>query len=1006
MSLSQELIAKFVKVTNDRTKPQSETTLYGTITEYAGEKYVKLDGSSQLTPISTMSSTVGLTGVKANDRVMVMIKNHTAVITGNTSTPSVNQKDLDDATDGASDKITKLEILVADKVSTDAFLAATGRIDSLETNQLTVNNTLNAQSGTINELKSFNVTVTNTLEAHKGLIDDLDTKKLDAETAKITYASIEKLESIEGDFHTLESTYATFSRATAKRLDTAEATIETLDTTYAKASELLAAEARIGDLETGSAKINTLIFGSATGTSIQTSFSNSVIAQLGDAQIKSAMIENVSAAKITAGDIITDNVRVKSNDGRLIIADQTMQISDANRVRVQIGKDASNDYSINIWDASGNLMFSKGGITDSAIKEAIIRNDMVSDTANIAAYKLDIDSLFEEINGSTNTIKSTKVYLDEQKQTLDVSFKSLSSTVTSQGETITSQGTAISTIQGQITSKVWQQDIDTAKDEMSTQYSALSQDLSGFKTTVGDTYATNTRVSNAETSISQLSDKITANITETTNLGSRMSSVEQTASSLTVKIDDLQVGGRNLLRNSDNAVENSSYVLTQYTYAHPDQIVAGETYTVSFDGMLTDAVQTGFYINTYPSPYKACCTINAISTDGVYHRYKATFNMPDNGSFTTLGVYSNSPGNGKLSGVKNIKLEKGNKATDWTPAPEDIDTDILNASKSATNFMKLDSAGLVVGDMTTSTLGKNVLIASDSVKIRTGTTENAIFGADLIELAKNNASATISMLNGRFKIYYSSDVLEPGLGVYGVTTDGKARLAFQPLNENNNLTLGWGGYNDKANCTNIYGHNINLIAGNDMAFECGDWKINIDGNLFAKASTSEFVELIGLSSDDNTAIGHGGYTAAIGKTNIYGNKIQHIVNTKSGSASYKPYYEAGDSFETEWYGAGFISSGSKVVYFSIPLSKPIIGSTTPNVTVANATTGKGGLQIRQDSNYVFGSSSTEKATPSSYSAKVMGNGNFVQIEATMANTTNAVNNAPCGINANIKITFS
>jgi hypothetical protein len=344
-------------------------------------------------------------------------------------------------------------------------------------------------------------------------------------------------------------------------------------------------------------------------------------------------------------------------------------------------------------------------------------------------------------------------------------------------------------------------------------------------------------------------------------------------------------------------------------------------------------------------------------------------------------------------------------ASGLTTTLSTVDTAAKNAAKTATNFMNLDSAGLVVGNMTTSTLGKNVLIASDSVKIRAGTTDNAIFGADIIELAKNNASATISMLNGRFKIYYSSDVFEPGLGVYGVTTDGTARLAFQPLNENNNLTLGWGGYNAKANCTNIYGHNINLIAGNDMAFECGDWKINIDGNLFAKASTSNFVELIGLSSDDNTAIGHGGYTAAIGKTNIYGNKIQHIVNTKSGSATYKPYYEAGDSFETEWYGAGFISSSSKVVYFSIPLSKPAIGNTTPNVTITNAAS-SGGLQIRQDSNYVFGSTSSTKVAPSSYSAKVVGDGNFVQIEATMANNTNAVNNAACGINAKIKITFS
>jgi hypothetical protein len=35
---------------------------------------------------------------------------------------------------------------------------------------------------------------------------------------------------------------------------------------------------------------------------------------------------------------------------------------------------------------------------------------------------------------------------------------------------------------------------------------------------------------------------------------------------------------------------------------------------------------------------------------------------------------TNSP-NANISSIRKVKLEKGNKATDWTPAPEDVETD-------------------------------------------------------------------------------------------------------------------------------------------------------------------------------------------------------------------------------------------------------------------------------------------------------------------------------------------
>lgn len=167
-------------------------------------------------------------------------------------------------------------------------------------------------------------------------------------------------------------------------------------------------------------------------------------------------------------------------------------------------------------------------------------------------------------------------------------------------------------------------------------------------------------------------------------------------------------------------------------------------------------------------------------------------------------------------------------------------------------------------------------------------------------------------------------------------------------------------------------------------------------------------QLIGYSSNDNTVIGKGGYDANEGTTNLYGNSLKFFV--KTAGVSYKPYYEDGDSISGDWYGAGFISSSASKVYFTIPLAKPVIGS--PSVSVSSVD----GLQIRQvaaahsdEKNagvYVYGSGASTYAKPSSYTATVSMSGNYIRIAANMSNTTNALNNTPCGIAASIKITFS
>lgn len=717
MSLTSDLISQFVKVTNDRKDTVDETTVYGTIVvEVDGSKYVKLDGSDLLTPISKT------TNVESDDRVTVMIKKHTAIVTGNLSSPAARTAEVE-ATDS---KITAFETVLANKVDTDEFIAEFGRVDTLIAENVSVTERLEAAVGDIDELIADNVTVTGRLEAMEADIKELVVGSLDVTVLDAKYAKIEDLTATNTSVYNLEATYGEFEKATVEDLEAANAAIDELqanklsaadaDIVYAKIAELNATNAEIDNLEADIGEIDTLIFGSATGKTIQTSFANAVIAQLGNAQIKSAMIDSISASKVTAGDIITNNVRVCSEDGSLVISDETIQISDDTRVRVQIGKDSSNDYSINVWDADGNLMFSKGGITDSAIKDAIIRNDMISDTANISAHKLDIDSLFEEINGSTKTIKSTQIYLDDEEQTLDLAFKQMSTDLSDTSKTVNSQATQIEVIQNHISTKVWQQDINAATNSLSTQYSTLEQEVDGIAATVAN-HSSEIDSKADSTTVTTVSNKVANLETDLSGFKSTVSNTYATKN----EVSDIEVGGRNLLLNSkafaganisagtasfaeetykdfrvrykDNSTVTDRYSdMVTYIGIYADKL--GEEYTLSYYAKGSGSISTYFYGPTnYIRIAKVVKSDGSVSTspDGFstfaltedWTRYWVTWTLASEGDISIPKWVLFRISAGGVASICGAKLEKGNRATDWTPAPEDVNLEIAAAQATA-----------------------------------------------------------------------------------------------------------------------------------------------------------------------------------------------------------------------------------------------------------------------------------------------------------------------------------
>lgn len=290
MALSNDIISQFVKITNDKTEEKKETIVYGTVVVSNSTKYVKIDGSDLLTPImATADATDG-------DRVTVMIKNHTATITGNVSSPaarSADVKGMGSDYQKLSNKIDQFEILVADKVDTEALNAVTGRIDYLVSDNTVIKQNLTAAQADITNLQSDNVTINKRLTAAEADITELKADKLDVDIANITYATIDNLDATNADVHNLESTYANFVSTTTAKLTAQDASIsdlqakklsaDTANITYAKIDDLTAATADITDLE-------------ATFSDFETTTTNKLAAQ--DASIANLQADKVSASAI------------------------------------------------------------------------------------------------------------------------------------------------------------------------------------------------------------------------------------------------------------------------------------------------------------------------------------------------------------------------------------------------------------------------------------------------------------------------------------------------------------------------------------------------------------------------------------------------------------------------------------------------------------------------------------------------------------------------------------
>lgn len=497
------------------------------------------------------------------------------------------------------------------------------------------------------------------------LADTIDAFTGNFEIINTNYLNVSgKLTAVEGEFESLKASNAEFTTTVTNKLLAYDADIVSLKASYAK----------IGTLEVSVAQINSLLSGTVTAGSTQTIVLNAQNTTIANALIKSAMIDSLSADKVTAGTIDTSSIHIKSKTGNMDLYDNTLSIRDASRVRVQIGKDASNDYNIYIWDATGKLMFDGKGLKADGIKDKIIRNDMVSDTANIDGKKINIASVVTQINAGTTKIESSHVVYDGKS--LDVAFNTM---VTDVNGKITTLSTTLKAEQGKIATLIT--DTTQIKGNISTlqtNYSTLNQTVSGLSTTVGSHTSTLTTLSN--------------------------------------EIGNLSVGGRNLLKNAKSInlsgsdyASNTKRELGKVTtlvaasrcnfYLFVQSILSESISdlisTIGVQYVLSLEIRTTGMDNTATIDFGwdfrggsagTDRSVNAIARkndcEGKWYRMKnilVTISKTDHKSVLICGGINNFP-KGVILEYRNLKLERGNRSTDFAVAPEDIDGTIKTVS--------------------------------------------------------------------------------------------------------------------------------------------------------------------------------------------------------------------------------------------------------------------------------------------------------------------------------------
>ena len=533
-------------------------------------------------------------------------------------------------------------------------------------------------------------------EASVGKIVDFTSVNADIANLKAENVTITgKLTSIESEFGTLKANVGVIDKLTV----THTAQINDLKANRATITQLNAVSATIGTVEADVGKINTLLAGNLTGQNIQAGGITSDKLTIANGFITNAMIANLDVAKINAGNISTNKFKIKSDDGGIEIVGATQQFKDKNnKVRIQMGQDIQGNFNFIIRGEDGTTtLIDHTGIKEKAIADDLIKNNMIAQDA-IGEKQINYSSFITGFNKDTNanTIKSTKIMLNNQNQTLDVAFSQLKTQADGTKSLTESHSTTIGVMQGQISTAINNTQIvkDGQTILLKDDYNRTVQTIDSMQSTIGShttqISGLNSTVNTQGSSISQLKNQIALK-------------VEQ--SDITTAINNIEVSSRNLIMGSKSEYTNISIgkyngtVAGRWGRIHCSEygLNAGDTITFSVKIKAINKsklrARIDFYSEANGDVGKTTYTSKELVEKGKEGISSLTVTIPEGKEYITLYVSNVDTVNDITTTTEqymNDILTKGNKVVGWSPAPEDVQSSIDTKANSNDVYLKTE----------------------------------------------------------------------------------------------------------------------------------------------------------------------------------------------------------------------------------------------------------------------------------------------------------------------------
>lgn len=332
---------------------------------------------------------------------------------------------------------------------------------------------------------------------------------------------------------------------------------------------------------------------------------------------------------------------------------------------------------------------------DADAKAAKAANDLATAQQNLADVTSRVDATEEEVAQAQQAVNAAQAAADKAKEDAEAA-----------------QATADTAKANAATAQTAANNAKAAADKAQADATAAQQAADKAQDDV-DNLAV--RVTTAETEISKNSEQILlrATKTEVTETLGGYSTKEETAAAISVKaneitqtvsstyatkqeVKDIEVGGRNLLLHTEFDGEPKRYErLEGYTteggfhFVPTMQIESGTEYTLS--AKIRGNANIVFYEINDGGNVSHHWIKRAELSETDYQQFSITFIVRESRVFqdayicTQWGDANTPVGDWFEIDTNSLKMEKGNKATDWTPAPEDVAGDISEAQNTADN---------------------------------------------------------------------------------------------------------------------------------------------------------------------------------------------------------------------------------------------------------------------------------------------------------------------------------